>query len=190
MKVSSVSLHTTRRLDNKDLPLIDDDEWVEILSLRNAIGDLNAQIKASSNIDDLPMDQRPVQAADMAHGTKITSADEDPDVQAMENRAKGIVLSPIIVDEGLRWAYVADYMIVDFCLWDIDPDTKERSRKYNPKVRQDRDDVFALLGRDIISVIIDLGGGTPTPPVKGPDGKMATFQGSDTVGDTGPAQES
>lgn len=184
MKVSTATLRQTKKLTNATLPLLDDDEWILIRGMRNALGDINAQIKASSNKAD-----QPETSSGMAHGTKLMSADEDPDVQELENKFAQEASTELVVDEGLRWSYVADYMILDFKLYDIDQESGTRGRKLSPLNPQDREDVFALHGQGVVAELLAMGGGQPVPVVKAPDGTDATFQGSDAVGNSGPTSE-
>lgn len=180
MKISTALLNQTQKLTNVELPNLDPDEWVKIKAMRNAIGDINSQIKASSNVADLP----DVPESEMAHGTKLDSAEDDPDVQAVEDQIQDKAASDLVIDEGLRWSYVWDYMCEDFYLFDIDPESGSRGRKLDPKSQKDKDMVFLLHGSNIVNVFLGMGGGLPTKAVKAPDGTKAGFPDADKVGDT------
>jgi hypothetical protein len=186
MPIDTSLLTRVDKLTKREFPFFDDDEWIKMYGMRDAIHDFHIQTK-SQRKKEQSLEQREEEDELLREGRELEEGEEDPDVVAVEDRDSGVATSEMETHNGEFWWGIFDYMVPSFRIWDAVPGKDRRLLDYkNPK---DRRKLFMVMGNQLLPFLSDRAGGTPTTDNKKPDGSQVTFPGRSPVGDTPSTEE-
>lgn len=189
MPLDTEGLTRLDKLGPETFPGFDEDEYINMRVMRNAIDDYRV------DVDIKKPRRKPVVSDEMQEGEILGEGQEDPDVEAAESQAEGTVASEFDTDFIDEMYGIFGYMVPSFHIFKVPSpvDLKKgrtRGRLLNDKSSTDRWDVFVLLAKPLIDLFQARAGNLPAEKAKvGPDGKPVTFPAGDTVGDTEPKAE-